>query len=71
MYKDLAQRKEHIFIWGGQGALDEAEKNKRGQSTIREILLEVTVKLDHKGYSEFFRQIMRGHSRQRDHHVES
>lgn len=43
MYKDLAQRKEHIFIWGGQGALDEAEKNKRGQSTVREILLEVTV----------------------------
>ena len=42
MFKDLAQRKENTCIWGGRVWVGcEAEKNKGGQSTAREILLEV------------------------------
>lgn len=33
-----------------RGERNEAKKSKRGQSTVREILLEVTVKWNHKRY---------------------
>lgn len=50
MCKDLAQRKKYIFV-GRRGGWDIVRQRRtREGSIIREILLEVTVKLDQKRY---------------------
>lgn len=49
---------------------NEVKKSKGGQNAAREIPLEVAVKLDCNDI-KFSRQILREHSRQMNHHVQS